>query len=151
MRRRRFRHRQLGARAVDGDRGGEDEHLHAGVDRRVEQVDAADDVVRVVEPLDEVAQPFGGIGGEVIDVREADAREQSARPRRRRRRCRARMPPPAGTFSRKPPLRSSRTVHLVAAGDQSVGHVGADEPGPTGHQYSAHQAVFSFRLASYQT
>ena len=98
------------AAAVDGDRGREDETLDAVVHGGVDQVDAADDVVRVVEALDEVAQALGGIGREVIHVIEAalgeesiDGRviddagldEASVRPAR----CR-----------RKPPLKSSSTT-----------------------------------------
>ena len=89
-------HRQLRTRAVDGDRRGEDEGLHAGVHRRVEQVDAADHVVRVVEPLDEVAQPFGRVGGQVIDRGEALFVRRAGRPAERRRCCRGQRLRPAG-------------------------------------------------------
>ena len=60
--------------AVNRNRRREHERLHAAVDRRVQQVDAADDVVGVVEPLDEVTQPLGSVRREVIDVVEAAAR-----------------------------------------------------------------------------
>ena len=73
------RHRQLRARAVHGDRRREDEALDAGVDGGVDQVDAADDVVRVVEPLDEVAEAFGGVGRQMIDVVEARRRRTADR------------------------------------------------------------------------
>src|SRR5205807_1385612 len=73
--RHRFGHRHLRG-AVHGDRRGEDEALHALVHRRVDQVHAPDHVVRVVEALDEVTQPLGGVGGQVVDVLEALRGEQ---------------------------------------------------------------------------
>ena len=66
----RFVHRHL-IRAVDGDRGREDEALDVVVDAGVDQVDAADQVVLVVEAPDEVAESFGGIGGQVVDAADA--------------------------------------------------------------------------------
>ena len=39
-------------------------------DRLVDQVDAADHVVRVVEPPDEVREPLPSVRGQVIDVAE---------------------------------------------------------------------------------
>ena len=63
-----FAHRQLVA-AVNRDGRCEHKTLHrAGVDRRVDEVHAADQIIRVVERLDEVAQSFGGVGGEMEDV-----------------------------------------------------------------------------------
>jgi hypothetical protein len=46
------------------------------VHRRVDEVDAADDVVRVVEALDEVAEPLGRVRGQVVDALEPVLAEQ---------------------------------------------------------------------------
>ena len=46
------------------------------VDAGVDQVDAPDQVVGVVEALDEVAQPLGRIRGQVVDVVETEVIEQ---------------------------------------------------------------------------
>ena len=102
-----FAHRRL-ARAVHRDRTGEHEAAHLRLHRLVQHVHRADDVVGVVEAADEVAQPLGGVGGEVEDVRDAvlgeEPREQRGIEHRSlRRRC-----VPFGTLSVNPPLRSSR-------------------------------------------
>ena len=76
----------VGRRAVDSDRRGEHEGANAGVHRRVHKVDGADDVVGVVEAPDEVAQAFGGIRRQVVDVREPRPR-QTPHPRATHRRC----------------------------------------------------------------
>jgi len=60
-------HRQL-VRAVDGDRAREHEPLHIVGYRSIQDVDASDDVVRVVEAADEVREALGGVGREVIHV-----------------------------------------------------------------------------------
>src|SRR5207245_1075012 len=60
----------------DGDRGGEGKAPHLVVDAGVDQVDAAEQVVGVVEALDEVAQPLRRVGGQVVDVVEAEVIKQ---------------------------------------------------------------------------
>src|SRR6266513_779217 len=62
--------------AVDGDRRGEGKAADLVVDAGVDQVDAAEQVVGVVEALDEVAEALRRVGGQVIDVVEAVAIEQ---------------------------------------------------------------------------
>ena len=74
--RERLGHRRL-ARAVDGDRTGEHEPPRAVVDRGVDERDGAHQVVRVVEPADEVRQALGRVRGQVIDVAEAVLGEQT--------------------------------------------------------------------------
>ncbi len=103
------------------------------IDRRVDQVDAADDVVRVVEALDEVAQAFRGVGGEVIDVREADAREQAIDGVGIRDAavheaggCRDVLAEPAAEIV--------EDVHLVSTSNERVGYVRPDKPRPTRHE-----------------
>ena len=55
--------------AINCDAGGEDKALHcACIDRCIDQVDASDEVVLVIEASDEVAQTFSSIGCEVKDV-----------------------------------------------------------------------------------
>ena len=68
--------------AVHGDRRGEHEALDVVVHAGVDQVDAADQVVLVVEAPDEVAEPLGGVGGQVVDALERGARRRAARPAR---------------------------------------------------------------------
>ena len=69
-------HGQL-VRPVDRDRRGERKTLDIVVDAGVDQVDAAHQVVGVVEPLDEVAQSFRRVGGQMVDVVEAVRIEQA--------------------------------------------------------------------------
>jgi hypothetical protein len=73
-------HRQL-AGAVHGDRRREHEALHLVPHRLVDQVDAPDQVVGVVEAADEVRQPLGGVGGEVVDVVELVLGEEAGEQR----------------------------------------------------------------------
>lgn len=77
----RFRNVEFRERArrvpVDGSRGEEHEMADVGVDRRVDEVDAAHEVVLVVEPLDVVAQPFGCVGSQVEDHVERTVSEGS--------------------------------------------------------------------------
>ena len=141
VRRRRLGHRQLGLAPYTAIDDVKTNSADAGVDRGVQQVDAADDVVRVVEALDEVAQAFGGVGGEMVDVREAAVARTRVRPSgvgdaavdecRRRRHVLAEI------------RRSGRRGRCTSwpRGDESVRHVRADETGPTGHEYSAHQVL----------
>lgn len=62
-----FQHGNLTA-SIDGYRTGEDKMLHVVPYRGVDEIDAADQVVRVVKSSDEVAEPFSGIGGEVEHI-----------------------------------------------------------------------------------
>ena len=57
--------------AVDRDGGREHETIHVVVHRRVDQVDAPDQVVLVVESFDEVAQALCGVGSQMVDAFEA--------------------------------------------------------------------------------
>ena len=105
------------------------------VDRCVEQVDAADDVVRVVEALDEVAQALGRVGGEVVDVRGADPREDpfdgvgvNDRALHELRACRNVLAETASEIVEH--------VDLMAAGNQCVGDVRPNEPGRAGNLLS---------------
>ena len=106
LRRHVFAHRHL-ARAVDRDGAGEDEALHLGGDRLVDQVHRADDVVGVVEAADEVAQAFGGVGGEVVDVLDAVLCEDPLEQRLVEDRSGVKRDA-EGTLAAKPPERSSR-------------------------------------------
>ena len=64
-------------RPVHGDRAGEDEALDGlGADGSVDQVDRAENVVRVVEAANEVRQPFGRVGGQMEDVGEVVGAKQ---------------------------------------------------------------------------
>jgi hypothetical protein len=131
-----FAHRRRGA-AVHRNRRGEHEQLDAVVDGGIQQVHAAYDVVRVVEALDEVTQAFGGIRGEVVDVIEALFGEQPVDQRVINHAaadecgCRRYVLAKAATQ-----VVEDRDV--MAARDQGVRHVGADKPGPTGQENSAH-------------
>ena len=87
------------------------------------QVDAADEVVRVVEAADEVREPLGRVGGEVVDVVEARA---------------ARTEPPTSAASVDAmPCDEARAVgHVVAEAAGEV--VEADHaPCPEARQWSA--------------
>jgi len=123
-----FGHRRRRA-AVDGNRGGEHERLHPIVDGGVQQIDAAEDVVRVVEAFDERAQAFGSVGGEVIDVIEAALREQPVDERVVHHAA-------ADEFSRtrdvlaEPAGQVIEDGDVVAPRDERVRHVRADESGP---------------------
>src|SRR5713101_5098392 len=64
-----FAHRQL-AGAVHGDGGREHEAFHAMIHAGVNEVDAAYEVVLIIEPLDEVAQTLCGVSREMEDVLE---------------------------------------------------------------------------------
>ena len=83
------------------------------VDRSVDQIHRADQVVVVVEALDEMAQPFGGIGGEMIDVIERVALEEFVMKSWS-------VTDPwtkvalTGTFSRKPPLKIVHHDYVVS-------------------------------------
>ena len=110
---------------------------HPGVDRGVQQVHAADDVVGVVETLDEVTQALSRICGQVVDVVEAAIGEQPIDERV--------IDHTAADKSRCSwyvlPKSAAQVVEdgdVVAARDERVGHVRADEPGPTGHEHSGH-------------
>jgi hypothetical protein len=72
-----LRHRRGGASTVHRDRRGEHECRHSGVDSGVQQIDASDDVVRVVESLDEMTEAFGRVRSEVIDMLETAVREHA--------------------------------------------------------------------------
>ena len=135
VRRRLFGHRQLGAGPVDGDRGGEHEALDAVIDRRVDQVDAADQVVGVVEALDEVAQAFGGVGGQVKDVVEPIARRTGGRPA-----STSLMLPWTNSRAGGDVVREA-AAQIVEDGDAGgragaavLGDVRADEPGAAGDE-----------------
>ena len=60
-------HRQLIA-SVDGDGRGEYEAFDIMVDRRIDEVNAPDQIVGVIKALDEMAQTFGGVRGEMEDI-----------------------------------------------------------------------------------
>ncbi len=121
--------RQHRARAVDGDRRGEHEGADAVVDRRVQQGDAAEDVVRVVEPADEVAQALGRVGRQVKDVIEPRRGEQVVHQggvgdvaRHEPGAARHVLPEPAAQVVEH--------GDVVPAANQRVGDVGPDESGP---------------------
>src|SRR6267378_3413691 len=56
---------------VHGDRGSEHETLHTVQHGLVDEVDRSDQIVSVVETADEVAQSFGCVRCQMIDVVEA--------------------------------------------------------------------------------
>ena len=118
---------------VHGDGGREHEAANLVVDRGVDQVDAAEQVVLVVEPFDEVAQAFGGERREVEDVREAVLVEQTTHEldvqdrSLDERRARADV---AAQAARQIVERDD----LVAAREERIDDVRADEPRGSGHQ-----------------
>ena len=63
-------HRHL-TRAIDRDTGGEDETLYVVIHAGVHHVHGANNVVGVVETPDEMAQAFGGVGGQMKHVVES--------------------------------------------------------------------------------
>ena len=56
------------AGSIDGNRGGEHEALDAVIDARIDEVHGTDQVVGVIEPFDEMAESFGGIGSQVVHI-----------------------------------------------------------------------------------
>jgi hypothetical protein len=38
------------------------------IDRRIDEVDRPDQVILVVKPLDEVAEPLGGVGRKMVNI-----------------------------------------------------------------------------------
>ena len=120
------------APAVHRDRRAEHERRHAGVDRGVQEVDASDDIVRVIEALDEMTETFGSVRGEVIDMLEMAVREHAvdemmvgngALDERGGR----------GNVLEKAAAEIVKNGDAVTAADQSVRHMGADEPGSSSH------------------
>ena len=132
-----LRHGEL-VPAVDGDRGGEDEALHpARVNRGVDEVDAGEEVVVVVEAADEVAQALGGVGGQVEDVLEGMIGEQLADEglvgdRSLDERGAGR------DVLHEPPGQVIHGNHLMPCGDEMLGDMTADETSTTSDQYLAH-------------
>ena len=70
MRRLVLAHRR-GSCSVHRDRAREHEALDVVADRFVDQVHAADHIVRVVEPADEMGQSLRGVRGEMVHVLES--------------------------------------------------------------------------------
>src|SRR5581483_9905753 len=121
-------------RPVHGDRAREDEALdRLGPDGGVDDVDRAEDVVRVVEAPDEMGEPLRRVRGEVEDVGEAVLPEQ--------------LVDELGIRGRaEDERRAGRHVLLVAAAevvehddvvtglDEVPRDVGADEAGASGYE-----------------
>ncbi len=122
-------------RPIHRDGAGENEALHLVADRGVDQVDAPDEVVLVVEAPDKMAEALGGIGGQVVHVGEAVLREE---------------PFHKGIVGDGAMDKDRLRVHLVleaaaevvqhhhamAHGQQVLHDMGADEAGAAGHQGS---------------
>jgi hypothetical protein len=53
---------------INGDGRREHKALDAGVDGFIDEVDAADHIIHVVVALDEVAQPFGRVGCQMVHI-----------------------------------------------------------------------------------
>src|ERR1700730_3735330 len=71
-----FRHGRL-AGTVDSDGGSEDEAAHAIVDRGINKIHRANQIVVVIETLDEVTESLSGISSQVIDASEMIAVEEA--------------------------------------------------------------------------
>ena len=99
-------------------------------------VDAADDVVRVIEPLDEVAQAFGGVRGEMIDMVEPPLGEQAVHQA-----ASVTLPSTKCAPSERSAESAAQIVehgHVVATADQGIRDMRAEKPRSAGYQYSPH-------------
>ena len=113
--------------------------------RRVDQRDAAKDVVRVIEPANEMAQTFCRVGGEVEDVVGLVAGEELVDERRvgtradDERRLRAHV---LGDTAAE----IIEHHHAMATSEKGIDHVASDKSGASCHQRRgriAHSGVHS--------
>ena len=124
--------------SVDGDRRCEHETLHrTRVDGGVDKVDAADEVVLVVEVLDEVAQSLGRIGRQVEYIGKLLAREKIIHELdilhgSLHEFCACRH------VFRKTARQVIQHDHAIARFDEPFSHVRSDKSGTAGHKYILH-------------